>query len=101
VSVAPNPSFLAPSFAPAAVAAIAPLTFAQPTPPERANRLEPTLVALAAALGLIVTLQRSGALASLFASAGQQSTYARIESALGGPAIGTPRGVEALLNKKH
>jgi hypothetical protein len=87
----------APSFAPAPVASIAPLTFAQPAPSERVNRLEPTVIALAAALGLLVTLQRTGTLASAFASAGQQAVYARIEAALGGPAIDTPRGVEALL----
>jgi hypothetical protein len=101
VSVAPNPIVPVPSFAPATVASIAPLSFAQPAPPERANRLEPALIALAAVLGLTVTLHRSGALASLFASAGQQATYARLESALGGPSIETPRGVEALLGKKR
>jgi hypothetical protein len=63
----------------------------------RINRAELWLIGLAALLGLAVTLQRQGALAAMFAAAGQSATYANFEAALGGPGFGTPRAVDALL----
>jgi hypothetical protein len=57
------------------------------------------LIGLAALLGLLVVLQRNGALAALFASAGQAAAYERLESTLGGPGFGTPRAVDALVRK--
>jgi hypothetical protein len=68
--------------------------------PARANRTETVLIAVAALLGLMVALQRNGALAALFASAGQGAAYASLEAALGGPALGTPRAVDALVSQK-
>jgi hypothetical protein len=73
---------------------------AQPLPPARANRTELVLIGLAAALGLLVTLHRNGALHALFASAGQASAYQSLETSLGGPGVGTPRAVEALVKKR-
>lgn len=58
------------------------------------------MIGVAALLGLLVILQRNGALAALFTSLGQQAAYMRVESSLGGPDLGTPRGVEALVNKR-
>jgi len=65
--------------------------------PLRANRAELVLIGVAALLGLVVTLQRQGALAALFASAGQAAAYSSLEASLGGPGLGTPRAVEALV----
>jgi hypothetical protein len=48
---------------------------------------------------LLVTLHRNGALAALLASAGQAAAYDSLEATLGGPGIGTPRGVDALVAK--
>lgn len=62
--------------------------------------MELVLIGLAAALGLLVTLQRNGAVHALFASAGQESAYRSLEASLGGPALGTPRAVEALVKKR-
>lgn len=73
---------------------------AQPLPLARASRLELVLIGLAAGLGLLVTLQRNGALHSLFASIGQASAYQSLEASLGGPGLGTPRAVEALVKKR-
>jgi hypothetical protein len=63
------------------------------------NRIEPLLIGLAALLGLVVTLHRNGTLADLFAAAGRQSSYATLEASLGGPGFGTPRAVEALVQR--
>ena len=79
---------------------MAPLSFASPALPQRASRAEALLIGLVALLGLLVTLHRNGTLAALFASAGQSSAYASLESALGGPGFGTPRAVDALVSKK-
>jgi hypothetical protein len=57
------------------------------------------LIALAALLGLVLALQRNGALAALFESAGQARAYVNLEASLGGPAFGTPRAVEALVTQ--
>jgi hypothetical protein len=69
-------------------------------PPPPARRLELALIGAAAVLGLLVILQRNGALAALFASAGQESAYQSLEASLGGPGLGTPRAVEALIKKR-
>jgi hypothetical protein len=70
-----------------------------PLPLERPSRREPLLIGLAALLGLIVILHRNGALAEIFASAGQGSAYASLEASLGGPGFGTPRAVDALARR--
>jgi hypothetical protein len=44
-------------------------------------------------------LHRNGALAALLASAGQAAAYDSLEASLGGPGIGTPRAVDALVAK--
>ncbi len=64
-----------------------------------ASRGEIWLIGLAVFLGLLVTLNRTGALAALFASAGQGAAYAGIEASLGGPGFGTARAVDALVAK--
>lgn len=61
----------------------------------RANRAEWVLLGLVALLGLLVTLQRNGALQSLLG----ESAYASLEGALGGPGFGTPRAVELLVKQ--
>jgi hypothetical protein len=92
-SVAPPPR----SFAPPALSFTPPqVALAQPT---RASRGEVWLIGLAALLGLLVTLQRNGALAALLASAGQAAGYAKLEASLGGPGFGTVRAVDALVAK--
>ena len=93
-SAAPLPS--APP--PPVVALPAPLPFTPPAVPARASRVESLLIGLAVLLGLVLTLQRNGVVAALAASAGQSAAYTKLEAALGGPASGTPRAVEALVN---
>ncbi len=61
--------------------------------------MESVLIGLSALLGLLVTLHRNGVVHTLLASAGAERTYARIETALGGPGFGTPAAVEALVKK--
>lgn len=120
---APSPSFApppasvrAPSFAPPpppkppSLSVAPPASFAPPalsfTPPDaplvapaRASRAETWLIALVAALGLLVALQRNGVLASLLAATGQAASYAKLEAALGGPGFGTLRAVDVLVAK--
>lgn len=72
---------------------------ARPLPPARASRAELGLIGVAAVVGLLITLQRTGATHGLFAAIGQESAYAGLEAALGGPGFGTPRAVEALIGK--
>lgn len=101
----PSPSFTppspgvappAPSFAPPALSFTPPQV---PLVPARASRAEMGLIGLAVLLGLLVTLQRNGALATLLASAGQTAGYAKLEASLGGPGFGTVRAVDALVAK--
>ena len=106
-SAGPAPLGSAPPPPPPPRAELAPATLSVPPltapvvlPPPRANRLELTLIGVAAALGLLLTLNRNGALAALFTAVGQQSTYQSLEASLGGPGSGTPRAVEALINKR-
>jgi hypothetical protein len=61
--------------------------------------MESVLIGLVAVLGLLVTLHRNGVVHSVLASAGAQSAYASLETALGGPGFGTPAAVEALVKK--
>ena len=61
--------------------------------------MESVLIGLAALLGLVVTLHRNGIVHTMLASAGAQSTYTSLETALGGPGFGTPGAVEALVKK--
>jgi hypothetical protein len=72
---------------------------AQPRLPVRASRAERLLIGLAAVVGLLITLQRTGATHALFAAAGQESAYVSLEASLGGPGFGTPRAVDALVSK--
>jgi hypothetical protein len=95
----PAPSPPTPSFAPPAGHVADATSFVPPMPPPRASRAESLLLGLAALLGLFVVLHRNGALAVLFASAGQTAAYDSLEAALGGPGSGTPRAVEALVAK--
>ncbi|HKY39273.1 MAG TPA: hypothetical protein VJN18_25220 [Polyangiaceae bacterium] len=98
-SVQPVPSAPPPSLSSPAMAAAVPVPFAPPALAPRASRGEILLIGLAVLWGLLVTLNRHGALAALFASAGQGATYAGIEASLGGPSFGTPRAVDALVTR--
>ena len=84
---------------PPVVTSFAPLALMSPVPPSRPSRVESLLIGLAALLGLLVALQRNGALAALCASAGQGAAYGKLEAAWGGPGFGTPRAVDALVSK--
>lgn len=90
-----SPSSFAPSFAPV----VAPPVFAPAASPSRASRVELLLLGLSALIGVLVALQRNGALAALSVSAGQSSSYLKLEASLGGPGFGTPRAVEALVSQ--
>ena len=92
------PSAPPPPVAPPIIPRPAPLPFTPPAVLPRASRVEPLLIGLAALLGVVLTLQRNGVVATLAASAGQTAAYIKLEKALGGPAPGTPRAVEALVN---
>jgi hypothetical protein len=94
------PSAPSPSVAPPALATF-PVAVAAPIAAQRPSRAEPALIGLAVLLGLLVTLYRNGALATLFASAGQSAAYGSLESSLGGPGFGTPRAVDALVAKSQ
>jgi hypothetical protein len=54
------------------------------------------LIFAAALAGLVVTLYRNDVLHSAARSAGLESAYLKLESALGGPGFGTPRALEEL-----
>jgi hypothetical protein len=77
----------------------APIAAAQPLSRARGSRTEAVLIGLAALLGVLVTLHRNGVLHAVLASAGAESTYTSLETALGGPGFGTPDAVEALVKK--
>jgi len=94
-SVAPR--LVVASVAPPIVASVAPPPFTPPLPPPRPSRVESLLIGLAVLLGLVLALQRNGALAALCASAGQGAAYVNLEASLGGPGFGTPRAVAALV----
>ena len=81
------------------VASVAPLPFTPAPPPPRPSRVESLLIGLAALLGLMLALQRNGALAALCASAGQGAACVNLEASLGGPGFGTPRAVDALVGQ--
>ncbi len=54
------------------------------------------LVALAFAAGLAVTLYRNDIVHAAARNIGQETTYLKLEQALGGPSFGTPRAVESM-----
>ena len=87
--------------APPFIARPAPLPFVPVAAPARASRVESLLLGLAVVVGIVLTLQRNGVMAMLAASAGQTAAYTKLEASLGGPAPGTPRAVEALVNATH
>jgi hypothetical protein len=94
----PRPNIVTPSIPPASFApSVIP---ARPLTAASTNRAEPLLIGLAAVVGLLITLQRTGAVHALFAAAGQESAYTGLEAALGGPSVGTPRAVELLVKKR-
>ncbi len=113
-SFAPPPvaSVPPPSFAPSPIASASPPSFASPfvplgapsallspMPPSKASRVELLLLGLSALVGLLVALERNGALAALSVSAGQSTSYLKLEAFLGGPGFGTPRAVEELVTQ--
>lgn len=60
------------------------------------GRSQRVMLALSVVAGLTVTLYRNDVLLDAARSAGRESEYQRIESALGGPGFGTPRSLEKL-----
>lgn len=54
------------------------------------------MIFVAALAGLVVTLYRNDVVRSAARSAGLESTYLKLEGALGGPSFGTPRALEEL-----
>jgi hypothetical protein len=54
------------------------------------------IVAFAFAAGLAVTLYRNDIVHAAARNIGQESTYLKLEHALGGPSFGTPRAVETM-----
>ncbi|WP_437877161.1 DUF4339 domain-containing protein [Sorangium sp. So ce513] len=60
------------------------------------GRAQRVMLALSVVAGLTVTLYRNDVLLDAARSAGRESEYQRIESALGGPGFGTPRSLEKL-----
>jgi hypothetical protein len=68
---------------------------AVPLPSARGSRAETWIIGLVALLGALLALHRNGTLAAVFGG----DAYGRVEASLGGPDLGTPRGVEALVAK--
>jgi hypothetical protein len=90
-----SPFGLSPSYAPPAGGSIrpqmvSPVPFAYPKP------TNPMPIVLAAIVGVVVTLYRNDMLHAGARTVGQETTYLRLESALGGPSFGTPRYVESM-----
>jgi hypothetical protein len=69
---------------------ITPVPFDYPRP------MNPMPLILAAVVGLTITLYRNELLYAGARSVGQESSYLRLEAALGGPGFGTPRAVESM-----
>ncbi|MGK3966574.1 DUF4339 domain-containing protein [Sorangium sp. So ce118] len=61
-----------------------------------AGRAPRLMLALSIVAGLMVTLYRNDVLLDAARSAGREKVYLKVESALGGPAFGTPRSLEKL-----
>ena len=95
-SLPPPPApigLFSPSYAPPASVRpqmITPVPFNYPRP------LNPMPIILAAIVGLTITLYRNELLYAGARTVGQESTYLRLEAALGGPGFGTPRAVESM-----
>ena len=96
LSIAPAPQ---PSFAPtpAAFGSVRPLVVSHaPVAPARSGGgFGRFLVGLAVLSGAAVTLYRNDVIRDGAHAAHQDALYARLEAALGGPAFGTPRSIEA------
>jgi hypothetical protein len=67
-----------------------------PVPHVYARPTNPMPIVLAAVAGLVITLYRNDVLHAGARTVGQESTYLKLESALGGPGFGTPRFVEPM-----
>jgi len=81
---APPPLDVSPALFPHA----APVVVERPAAPTRGSRMEWVLIAVAALLGLLLTLYRNGVVHD-----------ANLDTALGGPGFGTPGAVQALVSK--
>jgi hypothetical protein len=58
--------------------------------------MNPMPIALAAVVGLTITLYRNEVLHAAARTVGQEPAYLKLEAALGGPGFGTPRFVESM-----
>jgi hypothetical protein len=90
-----TPFALSPSYAPPASGSVrpqmvSPVPYAYPKP----TNFMP--IVLAAVAGLVITLYRNDMLIAGARTVGQEATYLKLESALGGPGFGTPRAVEPM-----
>lgn len=63
------------------------------------GRVGKILIGVAIAAGLLITLHRNDLLRPMAESAGQKSTYEKVESALGAPSFGTPQEVSQMSAK--
>lgn len=59
-------------------------------------RIERTLVSLAIAAGVLITMYRNDVLLYAAKAAGQTGAYEKVESAVGSPGFGTPRSLKEL-----
>lgn len=87
---------------PQQVIAAAPAPHAPPVPARGMAPTEFWILGVALFLGLFVTAQRHGVLASLASSVGAEGAYASFEKAVfNGPSLNTPRGVKQLLDEQR
>jgi hypothetical protein len=71
-------------------------------PQKKRARAELWIMALAGALGLVITLHRNAILFDVAAGLGAKSLYLQVEkSLLGEPSVDTPRGVQQLLQQSE
>jgi hypothetical protein len=90
-----EPSYVSPVAAVNQFASVRPLVVSQaPRPAQRGGSFGRFLVGLAVVTGIGISLYRNGIVREAASSLHRDALYARLETALGGPAFGTLRAVE-------